>query len=91
MDLYFFLGPSPEAVIRQYHEVIGAPAMPPYWALGSHQGRWGYKDVSVLEEVVANYKQAGIPLEGLWLDIEYMANRFQTLTLDESEWRRVGG
>jgi alpha-glucosidase (family GH31 glycosyl hydrolase) len=39
VDLYFFLGPTPEAVIRQYHEVVGAPAMPPYWALGVHQGR----------------------------------------------------
>jgi hypothetical protein len=39
VDLYFFMGPSPEAVIRQYHDVIGAPAMPPYWALGAHQSR----------------------------------------------------
>jgi alpha-glucosidase (family GH31 glycosyl hydrolase) len=39
VDLYFFLGPTPEAVVRQYHEMVGAPAMPPYWALGVHQGR----------------------------------------------------
>jgi alpha-glucosidase (family GH31 glycosyl hydrolase) len=84
VDLYFFMGPSPEAVIRQYHEVIGAPAMPPYWALGAQQGRWGYKDIAALREVVAGYRKAGIPLEALWLDIEYMSSRFKTLTLDES-------
>jgi alpha-glucosidase (family GH31 glycosyl hydrolase) len=44
--------------------------------------RWGYKDVEALEQVVSNYSAAGIPLESLWLDIEYMGNRFRTLTYD---------
>jgi len=39
VDLYFFTGPSPEEVIRQYHQVIGFTALPPYWALGLHQSR----------------------------------------------------
>jgi hypothetical protein len=44
--------------------------------------RWGYKDIDVLEAVVANYSKAGLPLEGLWVDIEAMNNRFQVFTFD---------
>jgi alpha-glucosidase (family GH31 glycosyl hydrolase) len=40
VDLYIFTGPTPEDVMRQYQEVIGTPAMPPFWALGNHQARW---------------------------------------------------
>ena len=41
--------------------------------------------MSVIEEVVGNYSRAGIPLDCLWFDIEYMGDRFQTLTLDKRE------
>ncbi|KAF8062770.1 Alpha-glucosidase [Scenedesmus sp. PABB004] len=94
VDLYFFTGPSPEEVIRQYHEaraaaaVIGFPGLPPFWALGAHQAKWGYSTVGVVEAVVANYSAAGIPLEGVWVDIEYMNSRFQTLTLDPVRFPR---
>ncbi|KAG1674695.1 hypothetical protein FOA52_007219 [Chlamydomonas sp. UWO 241] len=38
----------------QYHTIIGRPSMPPRWALGFHQCRWGYENVTALEEVVAS-------------------------------------
>lgn len=33
-DLYFFAGPTPADVSRQYARVAGFPAMTPYWNLG---------------------------------------------------------
>jgi len=34
VDFYFFLGPSPGAVNRQYTEAVGRYPVPPYWSLG---------------------------------------------------------
>ncbi len=40
--------------------------MPPYWSLGWHQCRYGYKDLTEVETVVQQYKANNIPLDTMW-------------------------
>ena len=39
LDFYFFLGPSPHAVMQQLTSIIGRPIMPPYWSMGLMQSK----------------------------------------------------
>ncbi|RHZ75901.1 hypothetical protein Glove_208g170 [Diversispora epigaea] len=71
-DFYFFLGPTPSDVVAQYTKAVGRPALPPYWALGYHQCRWGYNNLTVLSNVVEMFRHHHIPLETIWTDLDYM-------------------
>ena len=72
LDVFVWHGTSAQEVLKQYHARIGQTFLPPLWSLGIHQSRYGYEKLDTLKEVVANYTAAGIPLDGLWSDIDYM-------------------
>ncbi|KAI0344944.1 alpha-glucosidase [Trametopsis cervina] len=77
LDFYFLAGSTtdPIELVKQYAEVVGTPAEVPYWSLGFHQCRFGYQNYLDVAQVITNYSSAGIPLETMWTDIDYMYQR----------------
>lgn len=47
LDYYLFASPTPAAVVEQITRLTGRPALPPLWAPGYHQSRWGYRSDAV--------------------------------------------
>ncbi|AWP18876.1 putative lysosomal alpha-glucosidase [Scophthalmus maximus] len=84
LDLYIFLGPDPQSVIRQYLQVIGYPMMPPYWSLGFHLCRWGYTTTNITRKVAQLMHNANFPLDVQWNDLDYADER-RIFTFDP--WR----
>eukprot|EP00735_Rhodelphis_limneticus_P000780 TRINITY_DN11307_c0_g1::TRINITY_DN11307_c0_g1_i1::g.745::m.745 TRINITY_DN11307_c0_g1::TRINITY_DN11307_c0_g1_i1::g.745 ORF type:complete len:956 (+),score=271.53,sp/O04893/AGLU_SPIOL/35.44/1e-153,Glyco_hydro_31/PF01055.21/6.7e-148,Trefoil/PF00088.13/5.5e-14,Trefoil/PF00088.13/5.4e+03,Gal_mutarotas_2/PF13802.1/0.002,Gal_mutarotas_2/PF13802.1/5.1e+03,Gal_mutarotas_2/PF13802.1/7.8e+03 TRINITY_DN11307_c0_g1_i1:28-2868(+) len=85
LDMYVFAGPTPADVVQQYHRVIGAPSLPPRWSLGFHQSRYGYKTLQQLKDVVASFEKNALPLDTIWVDIDYMQD-YKTFTLDSARF-----
>lgn len=84
LDLYVFLGPDPQSVIRQYLHTIGFPMMPPYWSLGFHLCRWGYTTSNTTRRVAQRMHNAKFPLDVQWNDLDYASKR-RVFTFDP--WR----
>jgi alpha-glucosidase len=71
-NLYLIYGPSLPELTRKLQKLIGTTPLPPAWALGYHQCRWGYESEADLLDLDRNFRKHGIPVDGLWLDIDYM-------------------
>jgi alpha-glucosidase len=69
---YFFAGGEMPGILEEYTSLTGRIPLPPLWALGFHQCRWyAYKQADV-EALAAKHAELDIPLDSLWLDIDYM-------------------
>ncbi len=59
---YVFAGPTPRRVLERYTELTGRIGMPPLWALGNHQSRWGYETADEIREIAAALPRARHPV-----------------------------
>lgn len=71
IDAWIMLGPSPAEVMHQNARITGTMELPPYYSIGYHQCRWNYFSQEELNQIEHNFDQNDIPLDALWLDIEY--------------------
>ncbi|MDX6557199.1 MAG: alpha-glucosidase, partial [Blastocatellia bacterium] len=81
LNYYFFAGPSIKKIVGRYADLTGHLPLPPMWALGNQQSRWGYYPDSMVEEVVRQYRERDLPLDVIHLDIDYM-QAYRVFTFD---------
>lgn len=82
LDLYLIEGDSLRDIVRQFRHLIGRSYIAPRWALGYGQCRWSYMSADEVREVVKNHRDLHIPLDMVYLDIDYM-ERYKDFTVNE--------
>ncbi|XP_072161184.1 lysosomal alpha-glucosidase isoform X3 [Bemisia tabaci] len=88
LDFYFFVGPSPADVTKQYFDLIGYPFMPPYWSLGFHMCKYGQSSLQVTMDTLNRTMAAGIPVDVQWNDLDYM-DRNNDFTRNKKEFAKL--
>lgn len=71
-DIYIVEGKSPIEIVREFRELIGRSYIPPFWAFGFQQSRWSYHNAKAVDDVIEGYNRTEIPLDCVYLDIDYM-------------------
>jgi len=81
LDLYVIAGPTPVDVLRRYTTLTGRHHLPPLWALGAAQSRWGYENEDDIRAVIHGYRSRDLPLDAVYVDIDYM-DAYKVFTWD---------
>ncbi len=90
LRLYVVEGENAYDVVRQFLHVIGQSFLPPLWAFGYGQSRWGYKTERDVSRVIAKHEEKGIPLDYVCLDIDYM-DRYIDFTINKRRFPDLAG
>ena len=88
IDYYIIVDESPEEVLKDIQFLLGIPTLPPFWSLGNHQSRYGYKNFEEFKNVYDLYKKNEIPIDTMWIDIDAM-NNFELFTID-NKFKELG-
>ncbi len=71
LDVFVFLGPTPQDVIGAYGELTGFTQLPQQFSIAHHQCRWNYVTDEDVKDVDRKFDKSKIPYDVIWLDIEY--------------------
>lgn len=84
-ELWIVTDPTIKGLTRKFQKLVGTTPLPPLWALGYHQSRWGYAGEDDLVNLHTQFKRHEIPCDGLWLDIDYMRG-YRLFTVDKQHF-----
>ncbi len=85
LNLFVIEGDTPYDIVKQFRKIIGRSYIPPKYAFGFGQSRWGYKTKEDFRKVADGYRENNIPLDMVYMDIDYMQD-FKDFTLNEKNF-----
>ena len=85
LTFYLMAGSSMKEVLERYTYLTGRQPLPPRWALGYLQSKYGYRDEPEARQVVNTLRARGFPLDALILDLYWCGLPAQMGAL---EWDR---
>ena len=90
-DLYLYeiTGESLKEICRTFRKMTGRSYIAPKWAMGFGQSRWGYKNEKDFRQVVKGYRENHIPLDAVYMDIDYM-DAYKDFTVDQEKFPDLG-
>lgn len=88
-ELYLIQGETPDDIVRQFRGLTGRSYMPPLWAFGYAQSRWSYCSAEEVWQVVKSYRENHMPLDAIYLDIDYM-ERYKDFTVNQETFPNFG-
>lgn len=83
--IYVIEGDGLKDIVKQFRRLIGRSYLPPKWAFGYQQSRWGYCCEADVRKAVEGHHGQGIPLEAVYMDIDYMEN-YKDFTVDKKKF-----
>jgi len=82
---YYLGAGQPAQLLARFTQLTGRAPLPPRWALGYQQSRWGYRTEAEMRRVFQGFRQHELPLSVLYLDADHMRG-YRTLTVDEARY-----
>ena len=87
---YYLAVGSPAETLERFTQLAGRAPLPPRWALGFHQCRWGYQTEAEMRRVFEGFQSRNLPLSVLYMDGDHM-EQYKTFTIDEERYPDVPG
>lgn len=90
IQYYFIPGENIKEVVKNYTALTGRMEMPPLWSLGYQQCRFSYFSQEEVRELVKTFEEKDIPLDVVYLDIDYM-DGFRVMTFKTPNFDYAAG
>ena len=74
LAFYIYSGDDNDAILKKYSQLTGFPYLPPRWAFGYIQSKYGYQNDAEVRTMVNTMAAQDFPLDGVILDLYWFGD-----------------